>query len=326
MVFVEMGINKDLFIKKMKIKNIFITILSLLLVLIFGSKKIDGNSTKSPVLNGPYLGQKLPGNTPKLFAPGIISTNNQHSSVYFTEDGLEVYFSRFLKDSYTIYYMKEIGGKWSKPKPVRYLETKGLTPFLSPDGKLLFCSLPRDLYIMKRTVNGWSKPQNMGKAINFQKRQDGISISLKGTLVYCSMFGKRDGMYYTKKINGKYQTPKKLDIQVRGNRLYGYPFIAPDESYIIFQSWTGGFGFGMQDLYISFKKKDGVWSSPVNLGKKINTGSSESFPYVTPDGKYFFFNSNRPSILNKKRRGQFFGNIYWMSSSFIKDLKDKHLK
>ncbi len=310
----------------MKIENKFIIILFLLSVLFYGSKKIAGESAEFPLLKGSYLGQQLPGNTPKLFAPGIISTNNQHSSVYFTPDGLEVYFSRYFRNNSSIYYMKDINGKWTKPEPVKHLEGKALTPFLSPDGKLLFCSLPGDLHVMTRRVNGWSKPQNMGKVINFQKRQDGISMSLRGTIVYCSMFGKRDGMYITRKADGKYKLPQKLKIKVKGNRLYGYPFIAPDDSYIIFQSWTHGTGYGMQDLYISFRAKSGNWVPPINLGKIINTNSSESFPYVTPDGKYFFFNSNRPSSLNKKRRGQFFGNIYWMSSSFIQVLKDKHLK
>jgi len=30
----------------------------------------------SPVIKGPYLGQEPPGMTPKLFAPGIIKTEN----------------------------------------------------------------------------------------------------------------------------------------------------------------------------------------------------------------------------------------------------------
>ena len=39
-----------------------------------------------------------------------------------------------------------------------------------------------------------------------------------------------------------------------------------------------------------FIKKDGSWSKPVNMGKAINTPQIEDGAYVSPDGKYLFFN------------------------------------
>jgi hypothetical protein len=43
------------------------------------------------------------------------------------------------------------------------------------------------------------------------------------------------------------------------------PFVAPDESYLIFQSKRPG-GFGNNDLYISFRNKGGQWCrESVNL-------------------------------------------------------------
>ena len=49
-----------------------------------------------PVLKGPYLGQKQPGMTPEIFAPGIVSTEKfREFSGTFTPDGKEYYFFRF---------------------------------------------------------------------------------------------------------------------------------------------------------------------------------------------------------------------------------------
>jgi hypothetical protein len=47
-----------------------------------------------PVLEGSYLGQKPPGTTPEVFAPGIISVqeNFEHSAAVFSPDGSEVYW------------------------------------------------------------------------------------------------------------------------------------------------------------------------------------------------------------------------------------------
>ena len=47
-----------------------------------------------PKLKGPYLGQKPPGMKPEIFAPGIISVdeNFEHSAAVFSPDGKEVFW------------------------------------------------------------------------------------------------------------------------------------------------------------------------------------------------------------------------------------------
>ena len=43
-------------------------------------------------LYGDYLGQTPPGDTPAVFAPGIVSTSHlEHSPAIFSNDGNEVY-------------------------------------------------------------------------------------------------------------------------------------------------------------------------------------------------------------------------------------------
>ena len=65
------------------------------------------------------------------------------------------------------------------------------------------------------------------------------------------------------------------------------PYIAPDESYIIFSSVRAG-GLGEGDLYISFNQK-GKWTAPRSLGPTVNTSDYEYTPLVSPDKKHFFF-------------------------------------
>ena len=50
---------------------------------------------------------------------------------------------------------------------------------------------------------------------------------------------------------------------------------------------------GRDDIYIAFKGKDGQWGPPKNMGEEVNSPGSENRPYVTRDGKYFFFTSTR---------------------------------
>ncbi len=72
------------------------------------------------------------------------------------------------------------------------------------------------------------------------------------------------------------------------------PFIF--KKIMIFTSNRPG-GFGGYDLYYSMFK-NGKWSTPVNLGPKINTSSDEYRPVIGfhPDftNKYLMFSSNRP--------------------------------
>jgi outer membrane protein OmpA-like peptidoglycan-associated protein len=49
---------------------------------------------------------------------------------------------------------------------------------------------------------------------------------------------------------------------------------------------------GDLDLYVSFKESDNVWSSPVWMGKSINTSSREGSPFIAQDNKTLYYYSN----------------------------------
>jgi hypothetical protein len=72
---------------------------------------------------------------------------------------------------------------------------------------------------------------------------------------------------------------------------------------------------GKGDLYISFKKGDGSWTTLKNMGKRINSEYTDYCPMLSPDGKYFFFTSTRTGH----------GDIYWVSVKIIEALKPKDL-
>ena len=54
---------------------------------------------------------------------------------------------------------------------------------------------------------------------------------------------------------------------------------------------------GQNDLYVSFYLRDNVWSSPVHMGKTLNTPMQESSPHISPDKRRLYFSSNRPGGL-----------------------------
>lgn len=65
-----------------------------------------------------------------------------------------------------------------------------------------------------------------------------------------------------------------------------HPALSPDGQRLFFSSDRPG-GFGGKDLYFADRVGLG-WSSPINLGPKINTEGDELFPYYHSDGELYF--------------------------------------
>lgn len=312
------------FVRKQKTGKFFLFIALLGVIVLLLGKGLSGTNViqkEFPVFSGAYLGQKPPGDKAELFAPGIVSTCMQHSSAYFSPDGKEVIFSRMLPPPHVILSMKEVNGIWTEP----IVALEGLTPFLSPDGKKLFFSRDWALWVAEKEGDGWSEPKNLGSVVNFQERQDGPSVTNDGTLYFCSMYGDQDGIYRAELDNGRYLEREKLGFGINDGSPDGLPFIAPDESYLIFSSFRST-SIGMSDLFISFRRADGTWTAPKNMGPKINTEAKEGYPYVTVDGQYFFFYSNKVSVLNKRRIPDGPGNVYWIDAKIIRELKPDELR
>lgn len=75
----------------------------------------------------------------------------------------------------------------------------------------------------------------------------------------------------------------------------GHPSYTPDGKMMYFASDMPG-GFGGVDLYRIYRRADGSWTIPENLGDKINTEGDEMFPFVHPDGMIFFASNGLPGL------------------------------
>ena len=101
---------------------------------------ISAQQKEFPKLTGPYLGQKPPGMTPEIFAPGIISTDLRELNSVFTPDGKEFYFTiQTPGKGYRIYFTEETNNGWTKPAPVSFSSNySDVDMCITPDGQRMY--------------------------------------------------------------------------------------------------------------------------------------------------------------------------------------------
>lgn len=323
-----------------------------LILIILMNNGIQARENDFPKLTGPYLGQKPPGTTPKIFAPGIVSNGSHDLNITISPDLNEIYITRSGPDWFSaILVFKNSKSGWSTAKPVNFSGLmQGHYPFISVDGKTMYFNAPNaggdnDSRIWTASYeNGEFKEWKMlDAAFNTNELIMFPSVSRTGA-VYFAM-NKEDGLggfdlYRSVHTEKGYTDPENLGPEINSSSNEFHTYIAPDESYIIFDSQRSG-GFGKNDLYISFRKSNGGWTPAENMGKIINSESGDQRPYVSPDGKYLFFCSDRPnpqvnvtdkpltySELDRRINGpgNGFQDIYWVDAGVINELKTKTMK
>jgi len=295
-------------------------------LLVFAAISVGAQQNDFPKLSGPYLGQKPPGMTPEVFAAELRSTMVGFA---FSPDGTELYYGL----GSGIMFSRQENGRWTKPQTAPFSGRYRDFDFnFAPDGASLFFTSNRpltkdgapqnqfDIWVVHRTETGWSEPINIGLPINTGQNEVYPSVSINGNLYFFRQPGSSPkwvaDIYCSKFVDGHYTTPEKLGSEINSEFPDIDPFIAPNESYLIFHSFREG-GFGRADLYISFRKNDGTWTHALNMGNKINTADGDSSGRVSCDGKYFFF--HRSNLQASKSES------YWVSANIIEELRSKEL-
>lgn len=280
----------------------------------FTNGKTESQNT-SQVLEGPYLGQKPPGLTPEVFAPGIVTTEDWGDAGSFSPDMNEFHVGRWrvvnekLERKYVTF--RKTDNRWHQVE----MPDGTQKPSFSPDGNTQYF---RSKY-RERTQTGWSELKSLG--LSFEEiRIMSLNASSKGTLVFDEVGTNGNGVLrYSRLIDGQRQEPKPFSKEINTGTWNAHPFIAPDESYIM---WDGerGDGYGSSDLYISFRQEDGSWGIAINLGDQINTEAEEGGPRITPDGKYLFFNR---MVTPATGGGAPQSDLFWVDARVIENLRPK---
>lgn len=285
------------------------------------TKNPKAKDDDSPIVENRYFGQKKPGLIPELFAPTIVSPDGLFEGGNFSPDMKEYYFSR-KNGKYkerTFFVIRYENGRWGNES-----ETEIKWPKFSKEGDTLY----KGNKFRIRTDTGWSEYKDLGPPFS-DKHIMGISFSDNGTSYFDEIsfdeFKKPDtvgAISYSRLINGAYEPRQKMGKEINTGTWIAHPYIAPDESYLIWDVKRED-GYGGSDLYISFQAKNGSWLPAINMGDKINTELSESSGHVTDDGKYLFFSRGEWEV-KEDGSENWVGKPFWVDSQVIKNLRPKH--
>lgn len=302
-----------------------VKILSIFLTLLIACNTSCRNSEKS---NLTLLSDQIPTDTPLVFGPSFISTDTaMEFAITFSPEIDEMYFTRRKpEERNNIFATKLVDGQWTEPELAFFSseETWDFEPHINPKGDVLYFGTNRPLsdtitsagiheWQIKKNASGWGKPMPLEKPFVEDRFVMYVTSSVNGNLYFNSeeLGAKPDdelGIYYAINREGQYTDFEKMGKEINSGTMIGHPFIAPDESYMIFDAKRSS-GYGDCDLYISFKE-NGVWTKSYNLGPNINTERCEMTPSVSPDGKYLFFHRGGEEDN---------GDIYWIDFVPIKE-------
>ncbi|MEY4142170.1 MAG: hypothetical protein RL110_1542 [Bacteroidota bacterium] len=135
--------------------------------------------------------------------PNINTPDGWEAQPSLSADGKTLFYTTFRKGSRNndIYIsIRQDDGTWSTARPFDEINTAGKdkSPFFHQDGQTLYfvseCNEQRpgvgalDIFYIRKTENGWTKPTNIGYPINTEGDELGLFVSTQGKIAYYSSY------------------------------------------------------------------------------------------------------------------------------------------
>ncbi len=280
------------------------------------------SSSPAPLAPGAYFGLKLPGDTPELFAPDIISIPGRNvDRVAFSPDATECYFTVFDADGSNtrILFTRYQNGAWTPQAPVTFTggRTQNAGRF-SNDGNRFYFGADNstgapvwpwtsNTMMVRRASReaAWGKPKSVPEPFLGTQTADG---TMYFSAVRDGGLGRID-IYRTVSKPGRPLQVENLGAPVNTMDDDAGPGISPDGHTLVVYSapWRAGVKSGAK-LFICFDNGHGGWTTPVNLGEGFNSPGNEYGATFSLDGRVLFFTRSE-----KKKHN----DIYWVSTTAL---------
>ncbi len=150
-----------------------------------------------------------------------------------------------------------------------------------------------DVFMSENKYGEWAKSKRLAPTLNTPLVEDiaGLSADASQLFVYVDNLNAKLQTQVSLKKGKSFQELRPMGPNINAsNNGANAVTITPDKKILFFSSAKDG-GQGGSDIYMSRLLPTGQWGPAENVGKTINTQYDEDFPYLTPDGKTFYFAS-----------------------------------
>jgi dipeptidyl aminopeptidase/acylaminoacyl peptidase len=244
---------------------------------------------------------------PVLFEPGLVSTGFDDSHAAFAPDGQMLYFLRNTPDfmHWTVLMSPRVGNGWAEPVIAPFSgRWSDADVFITRDNKRLYFVSTRpvdgqargdtDLWVMTREGENWGAPNHIPQ-LSSTGYEWFPTLTDSGTIYFGS---EREGglglsdIWRAHWAGDHFSPPENLGPTINSADEEIEPLISPDERWLIFAARGHKPSAGKYDLYITYNCPSG-WTNPRELGAGVNSSAWDFAPRISPDGRRFFFTSNR---------------------------------
>lgn len=180
-------------------------------------------------------------------------------------------------------------------------------PMITADGRTLYFISNRehglgghDFWVARKDRREdlrFSEPQNLGSGINTSRDEGSASISADGQTMYFTGCHRPDGLGECDLYEARLEEEGWVEVrnlrEINSRYWEAQPTVSADGRALYFVSNRPGVTGDHEDadIYVSYKKADGTWSRPENLGSPINTKKREDSPFIAPGGDALYFSS-----------------------------------
>lgn len=149
----------------------------------------------------------------------------------------------------------------------------------------------------------WSRSKNMGSPINDSEANNLAAISTDNNLL---LFCRLDGFQIRKRTKEGWTSPEYLNVRFKNESKNMEANLSPDGKALLFTAkltqnlfYNESSESKEKDIYVTTQNENGEWSSPINLGSKINSRGDEISPFLAADGRTLYFATDgRPGYGN----------------------------
>lgn len=228
-------------------------------------------------------------------------------------DGNTIYFCGYKREDCMggedIFVSEKVDGIWTQSTIIKELcsDWNNEAPFeISTDKTRIFVFIGGDLFYHDLTKNGWSEKQAVSH-INTTSWECDLNLSKDGKVMFFTsnrpdMIGVSNSSYNIdifvslKDDEGNWGKPFNIGKTLNTPFIDRTPFLHPDMKTLYFSS-DGHGSIGDMDVFITTRLDDTWknWSTPVNLGKMINTPERDWGYRISTDGTLAYFAAGKSS-------------------------------